>query len=131
MPFSTFTIQPMTAKYQRAAEHFLQECWGDTTLYSGGHIRQVTNLPGIIALRGTTIEGLVTYLLTQQTCEIVTLNSRISNQGTGSSLLAQIIQKARTAKCKRIFLYTTNDNLRAPVLCKTWIFTEPDPLRQH
>jgi ribosomal protein S18 acetylase RimI-like enzyme len=43
----------------------------------------------------------------------VTLSSRTENRGIGAALLEECFRTARDAGCTRLFLTTTNDNLRA------------------
>src|SRR5262249_11195089 len=61
--------------------------------------------------------GLITYSLSEHVepneCEIVTLSSRVEGSGIGAALLDAAIAAARQAGRARIFLTTTNDNLRA------------------
>ena len=46
-------------------------------------------------------------------CQIVSLDSLIENKGIGSKLLEKVIETAEKRKCKRIWLVTTNDNIKA------------------
>ena len=46
-------------------------------------------------------------------CEIVTLDSEREGQGLGTKLIDAVIEEARNHNCKRVFLITTNDNLKA------------------
>lgn len=46
-------------------------------------------------------------------CEVITLSSRAEGAGVGTALLGAAVEAARSAGCTRVFLTTTNDNLRA------------------
>lgn len=46
-------------------------------------------------------------------CEIISLDSLIENQGIGTKLIEKVIETARQHQCKRIWLITTNDNIKA------------------
>jgi ribosomal protein S18 acetylase RimI-like enzyme len=71
-------------------------------------------LPGFVALDadGRPI-GLVTYQIAGKACEVVTLNSAQANRGVGTALLDAVRDVAVQARCSRVWLITTNDNLRA------------------
>lgn len=57
--------------------------------------------------------GLVTYRIDGYECEIVTLDSLVEGMGIGSALVGAVKAAAVSAKCNRIWLITTNDNLTA------------------
>src|SRR5206468_652788 len=54
-----------------------------------------------------------TYRFEGDESEIVTLSSVDENRGVGTLLLEHAVDAARRAGCRRVFLTTTNDNLRA------------------
>jgi ribosomal protein S18 acetylase RimI-like enzyme len=79
---------------------------------------QADTLPGFVAISAADEPlGLITYSLTDHVqpheCEVVTLSSRDENEGVGAALLDAAIAAAQRAGRARIFLTTTNDNLRA------------------
>ncbi|MCC2685073.1 MAG: acetyltransferase, family, partial [Paenibacillaceae bacterium] len=80
---------------------------------SRGKIHQIDQLPGFVAVSGGSVVGLLTYHIDGSDCEIVSLDSKAENQGIGSTL----IQLARDATwrngCTRLWLITSNDNIRA------------------
>lgn len=102
-----------------AAEHavFIREelrrHWITTTIYSRDVRFEADGLPALIARDGRRPLGLLTYSIADGEMEIVTLSSREEGRGIGASLLAVAIGIAREAACGRVFLTTTNDNLRA------------------
>ena len=57
--------------------------------------------------------GFVTYNIQNDSCEIISLNSLKENQGIGTALMDEVLNEARKQNCRRIFLFTTNDNLHA------------------
>jgi ribosomal protein S18 acetylase RimI-like enzyme len=59
------------------------------------------------------IAGLVTFRITGHECEIVTLNSTIENRGLGSALVRKVLEDAKAGQVHRVWLITTNDNLKA------------------
>jgi DNA-3-methyladenine glycosylase I len=71
-------------------------------------------LPGFVASGADDRPvGLVTYQVVGNACEVVTLNSVDENRGVGTALLEAVREVAAQARCERIWLITTNDNLRA------------------
>ena len=88
--------------------------WGSTRISSLGAWHEADRLPGFIARVGAEPIGLATHTPpTALGCEVITLSSRIEGIGLGAMLLDACVQAARDAGCRRIFLTTTNDNLRA------------------
>jgi N-acetylglutamate synthase-like GNAT family acetyltransferase len=70
-------------------------------------------LPGFIASEGPERVGLVTYSITGNSCEIVTIDSLCQFMGIGTELLERVEREARAAGCTRMWAITTNDNLDA------------------
>ena len=68
---------------------------------------------GFLERRSGEIVGLLTYNLDDDGMEILTLNSTLEGEGIGSSLMLNAIEAARNQGCHRIWLTTTNDNLKA------------------
>lgn len=46
-------------------------------------------------------------------CEIITLNSKVKNNGLGTRLVNKAIDTAKVNHCKSVWLITTNDNTHA------------------
>ncbi len=57
--------------------------------------------------------GEITFIFSQDGCEIVTLDSVREGQGLGTKLINAVVEQVRKQHRKRIFLITTNDNLNA------------------
>ena len=110
----------MTVIYRRSGAgdvphvcSFWREHWGDDFMVAHGVIYRPEQLDGFIALDGDQWVGLVTYTFIDSGCEIVSLDSLRAGQGIGSRLIQDVVDVARRAGCKRVFLITTNDNLEA------------------
>lgn len=71
------------------------------------------DLPGYLAIAHGAKQGLVTYYIRDDECEIVTLDSVTECRGIGSALIAAVREAASQAACRRIWLITTNDNVKA------------------
>ncbi|HEX8990138.1 MAG TPA: GNAT family N-acetyltransferase [Anaerolineales bacterium] len=92
---------------------FWREHWGDDCVLVHGSIYRPEQVDGFIASEGDAWVGLLTYALREDACEIVSLDSLREGEGIGSRLIEQVTAEARRAGCKRLFLITTNDNLKA------------------
>jgi ribosomal protein S18 acetylase RimI-like enzyme len=91
----------------------LASAWGSAEIVSRGRVHDATRLPGLVGIADGQVAGLVTYDIRDGECELVTLNAFVDDRGVGSALLAAAAEEARQHGCRRLWLITTNDNLRA------------------
>jgi ribosomal protein S18 acetylase RimI-like enzyme len=91
----------------------LRERWATPEIVTRGRVHDAARLPGFIAVVAEQSVGLVTYALENGACEIVSLDSLQQGEGVGSALLNAVVDSAREQKCRRIWLITTNDNMKA------------------
>jgi ribosomal protein S18 acetylase RimI-like enzyme len=113
MSNKAFAILPFTTSRVEWAKQKLIEEWGSESIVAHGEIYYPTKLPGfLVELDGNPV-GLITYHLTADECEVITLNSWQPGMGIGSTLLDRARRDAQQAGCKRLFLVTTNNNLHA------------------
>jgi ribosomal protein S18 acetylase RimI-like enzyme len=108
-----FFIQPIDDRRRQWANRLLVQRWGSTNVVSRGVLHQADRLPGFVALLEGSLVGLVTYHVSGEECEIVTLDSTFEGIGIGSALIQSVRQAAIEAGCRRLWLITTNDNLPA------------------
>jgi GNAT superfamily N-acetyltransferase len=89
--------------------------WGSPVAVSQGRLHRLDALPGFVAISddGGRIEGLVTYLVEDGECEVISLDAVREGRGIGSALLELALDAARAAGCRQVRLVTTNDNMRA------------------
>jgi len=92
---------------------FLTQSWGSTTLVSRGHAYDGLELPALVAVLDGEIVGLATFRCADGECELVTLDALREGQGVGSALLSAAGQEAGRRGCDRLWLITSNDNLKA------------------
>jgi ribosomal protein S18 acetylase RimI-like enzyme len=78
-----------------------------------GVVYRPHQLPGLIATDAGEIVGLLTYTIDGDACEIVTIDAVVEGRGIGSLLIESVEGVAREAGCARLWLVTTNDNVRA------------------
>jgi ribosomal protein S18 acetylase RimI-like enzyme len=99
---------------------FIQERWGSVRMVSKGRVLYPGELEGFAAVQGEKIVGLATYRVEGEECEVVTLDSLTEGSGIGSSLLNAVRDAAIMARCKRLWLITTNDNTSALRFYQRW-----------
>lgn len=107
------SLQPINDKFRISVNKILKDEWNCPPSISKGKIIDTTKLPGFIFLDAENIQGVVTYNISDNECEIVTLNSLAENKGIGTALINAIIKTAKEQKCKRVWLITTNDDINA------------------
>jgi len=91
----------------------LDRRWGGPTIVTRARIHDATKLPGFIAREGGRLLGAITLSAQGSDCEVVTFDSLDEGRGVGAALLQRAEQWAREQGCDRLWLVTTNDNLRA------------------
>ena len=85
-----------------------------------GELVDPTHLPGYIALLDGQRAGLASYAVRGNECELVTIRSLREGRGVGRALLDAVRDAAIEAGCTRLWLITTNNNLRALELYQRW-----------
>ena len=85
----------------------LRERWGDTVV-SRGRVHDVLALPAFVAELDDTSAGVLTYKLSGDTLEVVTVDALVQRRGVGRALMF-----AARQSCRRLWLITTNDNVIA------------------
>jgi len=89
------------------------ELWGSEAIAVHGSLFRPADLPGYIAERAGRLVGLLTYDVTGDMLEIVTLNAIERRSGIGTMLIDAAVNAARRKGCREIRLTTTNDNVDA------------------
>ncbi|MFS0749421.1 GNAT family N-acetyltransferase [Oceanobacillus sp. 1P07AA] len=92
---------------------FFNKHWGSTEMVISSGIYDCSTLDGFAVLNGDRIIGLITYIINNDKCEIISLDSLEEGKGIGTALLREVEELAKNQKCKVIHLITTNDNLIA------------------
>ncbi|MGM0840203.1 MAG: GNAT family N-acetyltransferase [Bacillota bacterium] len=93
---------------------FFNRHWGSQNMVISSGIYDCAALDGFAFLKEeTVISGLVTYVVKDEECEIISLDSLEEKKGIGTSLMKEVEKVAAENRCKRMTLITTNDNLTA------------------
>lgn len=107
-----FTIRPAEKEDRNWVAQFLDNQWGSTRIVSRGQVYLAHLLPGFIAMKDNEPVGLITYRFEEGECEIMTIDSTIEGKGIGTALIEAVKQAVTLEGCKRIWLITTNDNMK-------------------
>lgn len=107
------TVQSVGPADRDWVKAFVTEHWGADLVASQGVGHVPSALPGFIARVGGAPVGLLTYDPGAEAWEIVSVNNASGTPGVGSALLAAVEDAARAEGCRRLWLITTNDNIRA------------------
>ena len=107
------SVRPLGPAERAWLPAFMTDAWGAETVVSRGRIHSPAELPGFVARWGDAVAGVVTMHRSGDDCEIVTLNAVVEGAGIGRALLVAAEGWARAHGCRRLWLVTTNDNMRA------------------
>jgi DNA-3-methyladenine glycosylase I len=108
-----FRIRTINQDDKKWVTALLKEQWAGPVIVTRGKVHQADDLPGFIAVYKGERAGLITFEITGDECEIVTMNSLAEGKGVGSALIDAVKNAALKAGCKRLWLITSNDNTRA------------------
>src|SRR5579859_6271039 len=109
----SFAIRPLEPSDSRKVDELVTYAWRTDFIVSRGQIHYPRELPGWVATWNNRWTGLLTYHISDDQCEIVTLEALLPYRGIGSALIAAVCESAKQAGCRRIWLITTNDNMNA------------------
>ena len=110
---SNFCIRPVDSDDGDWIAQFITERWGAEFVVAHYEVFHCRDLPGFIAINGEEKVGLLTYKITNDDCEIVSLDSLRPRAGIGTALIEAVKAAAIESGCKRLWFVTTNDNMNA------------------
>jgi GNAT superfamily N-acetyltransferase len=105
-------VRPLGDADREWARAKLHTLWGETVV-SRGRVHDATALPGFVAEDDDEPVGLLTYRVDGEDCEVMTIDAFPQGGGAGTALIEAAAAMARESGCRRLWLITTNDNLRA------------------
>ncbi len=106
-------LRPIESSDQETIQNWMIQHWGAEIMVVHGTIYHLSTLPGFLAFADGHLQGIVTYHLSNNECEITSLDSLREGAGIGSALVQAVKEAALAANCHRLWLITTNDNLNA------------------
>lgn len=93
---------------------FFKVHWGSSEMVISSGVYDCSELDGFTVVNEEeNIIGLITYIIKDNECEIISLDSIEEGKGIGTSLVKKVENVAIEKKCKLVKLITTNDNLVA------------------
>jgi GNAT superfamily N-acetyltransferase len=113
-------VRPLADDDRAWAVQVETDSWSKPVVARLGELVDPTQLPGFIAFLDGQRAGLASYAVRGEECELVTIRSLREGRGVGRALLDAVRDAAAAAGCTRLWLITTNDNLRALELCQRW-----------
>ena len=108
-----YEIRPTDAEDAEWVEQFTIDHSYAPFVVAHGEAYFPHELPGFVAESSGVPIGFISYRIDGPECEIVTLDSDVENHGVGTALIEAVMDEAHALGCVRLWLITTNDNLRA------------------
>ena len=113
-------VRPLTEEDRPWADRVEADSWGEPRVARLGELVDPTQLPGFVAAIDGERVGLVSYAVRGDECEVVSIRSLREGLGVGRALLDAVRDAAVDAGCRRLWLITTNNNLRALGVYQRW-----------
>jgi len=112
-------VRPIAGEDRAWADARAAERW-DGVVARRGELIELAGLAGFVAYLDDERAGLLTYAIRGDACEVTTLESMRESQGVGRALLDAARAAAEQAGCSRLWLITTDDNVRALAVYQRW-----------
>ena len=106
-------IRPIDPADRSRIDEFIISRWYTMKMVVRGESVDLGSADGFYACDGDGITGLITFRISGDEMEILSLDSVRENRGTGTALLDAAIAKAKESGAGKAVLITTNDNLAA------------------
>lgn len=103
---------PSRTEHRPSLEQFLRDN-NALRVARRGTLVDALDHPAILAVSGSDLLGVATYVVDGDACELLTLHAATRLHGVGTALLGAVSRVARDAACRRLWLVTTNDNVDA------------------
>jgi SAM-dependent methyltransferase len=113
-------VRALTPEDSGWKEQALLRVWGSTSVARKEELVDARPFEGFVALAGHDRVGLVTYAMRDDECEIVTIQADREGVGIGRALMDAVRQRAQELGARRLWLVTTNNNVRAFAFYQRW-----------
>lgn len=107
------SVRPLGRADFAWARSELQRAWGSVHIARKGELVDASTLDGFVATVDGVDVGLLTVRQDGLEYEVVSISTTIEGSGVGQALMSRAIHDARTRGCRRVWLITTNNNVRA------------------
>ena len=98
----------------------LEEEFVEVSAARRGALVDASILPGFVATKAGRRVGFLTYDVVDGACEVVAIGSSEHGRGIGRALMNAVRDHAVSKGCHRLWLITTNDNVRAFRFYQLW-----------
>ncbi|GAA1854819.1 GNAT family N-acetyltransferase [Asanoa iriomotensis] len=106
--------QSFGGEEREALDEFHRLTWGGHIVVAHDEAIDLRTLPALVAVDdGGRLAGALCWRVVDDSLEVVSIAAARSGVGVGTALLDAVVAEARAAGSHRIWLVTTNDNLRA------------------
>jgi GNAT superfamily N-acetyltransferase len=114
-PEAACLVRPIRDDEREELGRRVADRWGSSIVVSRERAQDVLDLPALVAVAapGGDWLGTASYRIEADECELVQIEAFERGRGVGSALLEAVVAVARSARAKRLWLVTTNDNLDA------------------
>jgi len=106
-------VRAATDADREAISEILTASWGGHIAVAHGTAYDATTLPALVAEQDGRIVGLLTYTITNDELEVVTMDASVPHLGVGTALMSAATEVAAANGVRRLWLITTNDNVDA------------------
>ncbi len=113
MDIELLPVRPLERADELWATDLLIDVMSGPPIASRGVLYDGTELPGLVAEYEGSPAGLLLYDIADSEMHIVYLASTVEHVGVGTSLLDAAIALGHDEGCRRAWLVTTNDNVKA------------------
>lgn len=124
MKFAPVRVRLLGKDDRPALQKLLDEQWGLPVVSISGVYDDPSTLPGFVAddalPTGGMPLGYLTYIVDGDQCEVLTINALLQGAGVGQALMDTARTAAVNAGCRRLWLMTTNENIRAIAFYQRW-----------
>jgi ribosomal protein S18 acetylase RimI-like enzyme len=91
----------------------LEGVWGSVLVARKGEVLDASAHPGFVAMSDRGRMGMATCRVREDEYEVLSLTALVEGEGVGRALMEQCFEDARAHGCTRVWLMTTNNNIRA------------------
>jgi ribosomal protein S18 acetylase RimI-like enzyme len=109
----SLSVRPLTDADREWVTGALTRAWGAVTVARKGEPLDASALPGVVAEVDGARVGLAVLAVRGEECEVVAISTELEHSGVGRALMRACVEVARSSGCRRMWLTTTNDNIRA------------------
>ena len=112
-PLPPVSVRPLESDDADWARRVLVSTWGSVFAARKGELVDTSVLPGFVAALDAADVGLAIVAPRGPEYEVVSVSTSVEGRGVGRALLRRCVDDARETGCRRVWLTTTNDNVRA------------------